>query len=65
MGDIINLRQARKVRARAEKAREAEANRLKFGRTKGERAAQSMEEERKNRSLDNARLDDQVDKVVE
>jgi hypothetical protein len=34
---IINLRRARKAKARAEGDKRAEANRLKFGRTKAER----------------------------
>ena len=37
MGDIVNLRQARKRRRRAENERTAEANRLQHGRTKGEK----------------------------
>ena len=35
--EIINLRQARKAKARAEKERRAEENRRKFGRPKQER----------------------------
>ncbi|WP_176597414.1 MULTISPECIES: DUF4169 family protein [Sphingobium] len=54
MGDIINLRQARKAKARAEKDRLAQSNRAKFGRTKAERQAQSLEEERKNRQIEGA-----------
>lgn len=37
MAEIINLRQTRKTRARAEKERAADANRARFGRTKSER----------------------------
>ncbi len=37
MGDIINLRRARKARDRADQAKEADANRIAFGRTKAER----------------------------
>ncbi|WP_242129629.1 DUF4169 family protein [Sphingobium sp. Sx8-8] len=58
MGDIINFRQARKTKARIDKSRQAEANRVKFGRTKAERLEQSLEEERKKRLLDGARRDD-------
>ena len=36
MSEIVNLRQAKKQRARAEKEARAEANRAKFGRTKEE-----------------------------
>lgn len=37
MADIVNLRQRRKRQARAEKARQAEANRLRHGRSGAER----------------------------
>lgn len=57
MGDIINLRQARKAKARADKDRLAQSNRAKFGRTKAERQAQSLEEERKNRQIEGALRD--------
>ena len=57
MGEIVNLRQARKARARADKARLAETNRAKFGRTKAERKADEAEEERKARLIDGARRD--------
>ena len=43
--DIINLRQARKIRARDAAAKEAEANRLTFGRTKAEKALTKAERE--------------------
>jgi hypothetical protein len=36
-GDIVNLRQFRKSKARAEKDAKAEQNRAKFGRTKGQK----------------------------
>ena len=37
MGEIVNLRAARKAKARADKERQAEQNRRKFGRTRAER----------------------------
>lgn len=55
MGEIINLRTARKARVRADKERAAEANRAKFGRTKGERQAQAQEEQRRERLLEGSR----------
>ncbi|KEQ54268.1 DUF4169 family protein [Sphingobium chlorophenolicum] len=61
MGDVINLRQARKARARADKDRLAQGNRVKFGRTKAERLAQSTEEERRNREIEGARRDHRPD----
>lgn len=37
MGDVVNLRQARKHKARAEKERQAEQNRVRHGRSKADR----------------------------
>ncbi len=48
--EIINLRQARKAKARTEKERQADQNRLTFGRSKAEknltRALNAKEEKR-------------------
>lgn len=55
MGDVINLRQARKQRARVEKARAADANRARFGRTNAEKKAQDAAIDRQNRIVDGAR----------
>lgn len=41
MSDPVNLNRARKDRARVEKRREADANAIKFGRTKTERQAEA------------------------
>lgn len=57
MGDVINLRQARKQRDRAAASRLAETNRAKFGRTKAERLAQQAEAERLGKTIDGARRD--------
>lgn len=57
MGEIVNLNQARKARARAEKTREAEANRRAHGRTKTEKNIARLEAERAQRLLDGARRD--------
>ncbi|HEX7743525.1 MAG TPA: DUF4169 family protein [Sphingobium sp.] len=61
MAEIINLRQARKARVRADKARVADANRAKFGRTKAERQAQADEAQRLDRKLEGSRRDVPVD----
>ncbi|GAA4177575.1 DUF4169 family protein [Shinella granuli] len=37
-GDVVNLRQVRKQKARSEKEKQAEQNRVSFGRTKAEKA---------------------------
>lgn len=58
MGDIINLRQARKAKARADQQRLADSNRARFGRTKAEKQAQSIEEERQIRKMEGVRLED-------
>lgn len=55
MGDIINLRQARKAKARSDKERTAAANRAKFGQTKAERQASVQEEARLDRMLEGSR----------
>lgn len=50
MADIINLRQARKAKARSEAEAKAAQNRISFGRTKAERnlteARSALEEKR-------------------
>ncbi len=43
MGDIINLRQVRKQRARAQREAAAEENRTRFGLTKADKIKQSAE----------------------
>ncbi len=52
MGDVVNLRRVRKSRARAEKAAEADRNRLAFGRSKAEIRAVEAEAGRQARDLD-------------
>ncbi len=53
--DIINLRRARKAKGRAEREREAEANRRAFGRTKEEKATTAAERERAERTIEGHR----------
>jgi hypothetical protein len=55
MGDVINLRQARKAKHRAEASRLAEANRRKHGRTKAEKRAAEAEQHKLDSTLDGAR----------
>lgn len=57
MTNIVNLRQARKARARVDKAKTAEENRARFGRTKAQRQADSADEHRRAALLDGARRD--------
>jgi hypothetical protein len=57
MAEIINLKQVRKARKRASAEREAETNRVRFGRTKGERLRDDQVAEQARRRIDGALLD--------
>ena len=57
MGDVINLRRARKQRAKVEASARADQNRRVFGRTATEKAAESAAKARIEATLDGARLD--------
>lgn len=46
MGEIVNLRMARKRKVRVEKEQVAQENRLLHGRTKGERSVTQMKRDR-------------------
>ncbi len=52
MAEIVNLRQARKQKARTEKERTAEQNRVLHGRTKAEKAAADKSSEKAVRFID-------------
>ncbi len=56
-GDIVNLRQFRKQKARSEKEKQADQNRLTFGRTKAEKNLTSALNEKASRVLDQGKLD--------
>ena len=57
MAEIINLRQARKIRQRRAAEAEAAENRIRFGRTKGERQATDTDEAVATRRLDGHRIE--------
>ena len=57
MPDIVNLRQARKRRDRAAAEKQAESNRLAFGRSKAERRQTEAERDKAERGLDGHRLE--------
>lgn len=59
MAEIVNLRHVRKRIARDAASRAADANRAKYGRTKAEREAEAMQNERSERDLDAKRLENQ------
>jgi len=58
MADIINLRQARKIKARKDKSDMASANRTKFGRRKDEKNLTSRSNTRSKQKLDGKKLED-------
>jgi len=58
MGDVVNLRQWRRSRAKEEDASRAAANRAAFGRTKAQKQRDEAEEARRRALLDAAKLDD-------
>lgn len=57
MGEIINLRQVRRQRARAEREAVAQENRVRFGRTKADRIKESAEILLARRRLEAAKRD--------
>jgi hypothetical protein len=57
MADIVNLKRARKDKARREHDIEAAANRRRFGRTKAEKAADEDAKARAARELDDKQID--------
>ncbi|MBO1903454.1 DUF4169 family protein [Microvirga sp. 3-52] len=58
MAEIINLRQARKQKARAEKEARADENRIAFGRTKAEKNLTKAEQDLAKSRLDSHKRDD-------
>jgi hypothetical protein len=58
MADIINLRTARKRKARDAKAETAAQNRITFGRTKAEKSLTEAKSELAEKRLDGHKLDD-------
>ncbi len=61
MGENINLRQARKRQARAARETEADASRLKFGRTKAQRLSDTAQSERAHNDLAGHKLEREDD----
>ena len=57
MGDLVNLRQARKRREREQKAAAAAENRAAFGMTRAERRKAEAEQTIADRRLDSHRLE--------
>lgn len=61
MAEIVNLKRARKQKARAASETEAAANRLTHGRTKAERSLTQAEQEAADRKLDGHKRGDRND----
>jgi hypothetical protein len=55
MAEVVNLRAARKARARTAKETQAAANRAAFGRTRAQRAAEEAEQARLAAVMDGAK----------
>lgn len=60
MGDLVSLNRVRKQAARERSAQQAEANRIRFGRTKAERLVERARAEHSAMLLDQHRLDHEV-----
>jgi len=59
--EIVNLRRARKDKARAQKAEQAAESRARSGRTKAERQKEASDKARIARELDGAKLPGNAD----
>jgi len=57
MSEIVNLNRFRKTAARAQKAKNAAENRVRFGRTKAARARDRAEARKSDKALDDKKLD--------
>ncbi len=57
MGDVVNLKRFKKRTEREASAKQADANRTRFGRTKSERALDEQRASRANDLLDQHRID--------
>ena len=58
MTEPVNFNKFREAKARAEKEQRAAENRVKFGRTKAEKARDRLEADHKKRDMDQSQLDD-------
>jgi hypothetical protein len=57
MGDIVNLKRFKKRNEREQSAKQADANRARFGRTKSERASDEQVKNRASHLLEQHKLD--------
>lgn len=59
MGDLVNLKRIKKRNERTDKAKQAETNRVRFGRTKIQKQRDEFAAQRASAALDRHRLDDE------
>lgn len=58
MAEILNLNQARKAKAKSDAKAKAAENRVRFGRTKADKAQDAARADRLQRDLDGAKRED-------
>ena len=58
VGDVVNLKRFKKRNEREQSAKQADANRARYGRTKSERALDENRKDRASQVLDQHRIDD-------
>lgn len=58
MAELINFNKARKAKARTADKAQASENRVRFGQTKGQKAATRLDAERARRELEGKKRDD-------
>lgn len=58
MAELINFNRAKKARDKAQAKSQAAENRVKHGRTKGQKAVARLEADRAKRDLDGAKRED-------
>lgn len=65
MGDVVNLNRFRKKKQREDKAKQAEINRVKHGRTQAQKDRERADQERATRLLEGKRLDREEPETTE
>ena len=61
MGDLVNLKRFRKRAEKEQSAKQADANRARFGRTKSERALDQQTKDRAGHLLEQHKLQNNLD----
>ena len=57
VGNVVNLKRFKKRNEREQSAKQADANRASFGRTKSERSLEEKRRDRASQNLDQHRID--------